>query len=323
MKVHLTTAYPTKWSNLARFEKLAQSDKMRRHHLVADADQADFILFVDWRPEHNDWRMKAIHRHPLFRRLRRKCFLYSENDQPWGGMPGLFTSMPREDFDARRMRACPYAWLWNDMSAAQASESQSDSSAPDLLFSFIGSSQTYPLRHKIVATTHERAFIQDTAGISFFGTSKNPEEKEAQKKKYAEVMNRSKFVLCPRGHGPTSYRLYETLAIGRVPVIIGDAWVPPRGPQWDRFTIQIPEARIDDLTRVLEKREGEWESLAAAATENYAQWFAPDVIYDTLMENCADLLRGGQSHKRRIIDRRYWRLALRHAKSSAKSRLKR
>jgi len=49
-------------------------------------------------------------------------------------------------------------------------------------------------------------------------------EKELQsyKQNYARLIANSKFVLCPQGVGPSSLRLFETLLMGRAPVIISD-----------------------------------------------------------------------------------------------------
>src|ERR1041385_4875007 len=47
-------------------------------------------------------------------------------------------------------------------------------------------------------------------------------------------------------------------AAGRVPVVISDPWVPPRGPDWDALPIRWPEGRTDGLVEALEARSVEW-----------------------------------------------------------------
>ncbi len=54
---------------------------------------------------------------------------------------------------------------------------------------------------------------------------------------YCQSLKGSVFVLCPRGFGRTSFRLYETLAMNSIPVYIWDdvEWLPYKGDlDWSR-----------------------------------------------------------------------------------------
>jgi len=52
------------------------------------------------------------------------------------------------------------------------------------------------------------------------GSSNNTE-------RFRELMSRSRYALCPRGYGATSFRLYEALQFGAVPIYISDQhWWP-------------------------------------------------------------------------------------------------
>lgn len=45
------------------------------------------------------------------------------------------------------------------------------------------------------------------------------------------ALSKSQFALAPRGYGPTSYRLYEAMRLGVVPVYVSDVhWLPPMVP---------------------------------------------------------------------------------------------
>ena len=49
----------------------------------------------------------------------------------------------------------------------------------------------------------------------------------ADTRRFVELMSRSVFALCPRGYGRTSYRMYEALQLGCIPVYIHDEpWLP-------------------------------------------------------------------------------------------------
>lgn len=56
---------------------------------------------------------------------------------------------------------------------------------------------------------------------------------------YVDVMCRSVFALCPRGYGRTSFRLYEAMQCGAIPVYINDTrpWLPFRDElEWSEFS---------------------------------------------------------------------------------------
>lgn len=70
-------------------------------------------------------------------------------------------------------------------------------------------------------------------------TQDNPmtaEDQEAEKRaniRYNEILSDSVFSLCPEGAGPNSLRLWESMAVGSVPVVIADNWLPPSIPGAD------------------------------------------------------------------------------------------
>ena len=54
---------------------------------------------------------------------------------------------------------------------------------------------------------------------------------------YIEVISKSYFSLCPRGFGPTSFRLYESIELGSVPVYISDDFLLPFSNFFTKSTI--------------------------------------------------------------------------------------
>ena len=63
------------------------------------------------------------------------------------------------------------------------------------------------------------------------------------------IMNASIATLCPRGVGTQSIRFFETMAMGRLPIVISDRYVFPLKEiiDYDRFTVRIKETRIGQL----------------------------------------------------------------------------
>jgi hypothetical protein len=46
-------------------------------------------------------------------------------------------------------------------------------------------------------------------------------------RRYNEVLSDSVFSICPEGAGPNTLRVWESLAVGAIPVILAPGWVPP------------------------------------------------------------------------------------------------
>jgi hypothetical protein len=64
---------------------------------------------------------------------------------------------------------------------------------------------------------------------------------------FVDVTSRSTFVLCPRGYGPSSYRLFEAMALGAVPVYVWAEveWLPWRDElDWSELCVSV---NLDDI----------------------------------------------------------------------------
>jgi hypothetical protein len=82
------------------------------------------------------------------------------------------------------------------------------------LFSFVGnSSNCASLRKRILKLKHAESLLEDS--------SSSQSDRDVR---YAEFLSKSKFVLCPRGLGPSTWRVFETMRAQRVPV--SDEWRP-------------------------------------------------------------------------------------------------
>jgi hypothetical protein len=260
---------------------MASSDRVGLHRLVQDPEEADVILFVDCHllPPHP--LLPAIRDHPLRTAHPHKTVIYDERDYPTLFMPGITVSMPSHSFSPRFQAAWAYYSIEDPGVAVQD---------PDLLFSFVGSA-SHPVRRDIYSLRHHRAVVEEVNNFTFYDvTSPHFEER---RNRFREVMRRSKFVLCPRGQGASSIRLYETLAAGRVPVIIADHWTPPVGPRWSECSLLWPEHRVAELPRVLETLEPRFEQMGLAARYEYERWFHPTVAFHHLASLAGELVTRG------------------------------
>jgi len=74
---------------------------------------------------------------------------------------------------------------------------------------------------------------------------------------YYEVPSQSTFTLCPRGIAPWSFRLFESILCGSIPIIMSDSYIKPF-PEfipWDTFSITLPESYLDRVDEYLESIE--------------------------------------------------------------------
>jgi hypothetical protein len=73
---------------------------------------------------------------------------------------------------------------------------------------------------------------------------------------YNRVLSESVFALCPAGAGPNTLRLWEALAVGAVPVLLGPEPALPRGGSlppidWDAIVLRVADEQVSELPAIL------------------------------------------------------------------------
>jgi hypothetical protein len=270
--------------------KLAEYGK--RHHLTADPHLADVILFNLAYPLHlsllDPWR-QALRTNKLVGRYRSKSLVLDNDDLGLPFAPGLYTGIDSGWYDQRFHRTAPYThYLGN-----KALEPQRDGSA-SFLFSFVGDARTHPCRARILSLNHMRALIRDTSSINPW---QDADVKNKWRQQFAESIHSSDFVLCPRGRGTSSVRVFEVMCAGKVPVIVSDAWVPPSGPAWDELSIRISENDIGIIPSLLEEREHDAPSMGKAARLAWERWFSKESVFDNMVDWCMEIQSHGELEK--------------------------
>jgi hypothetical protein len=116
------------------------------------------------------------------------------------------------------------------------------------IFCSFNGSLTHNVRNKIYdKLKYNKNFIfhKDVWSINVNDLNKN---------NYFKNLVSSKFVLAPRGNGRTSFRLYEALEAGAIPIYIWDDYefLPYKDEiEWDRLIVSININKIEDLESIL------------------------------------------------------------------------
>ena len=159
-----------------------------------------------------------------------------------------------------------------------------NNSQRNLLFSFIGSVKTYPLRAKIVQK-YNHCF--DTGVKWAVDAELSATVKNYFKQKYIDLANRSVFSLCPRGAGISTIRLFESMSMGSIPVIIADGFSRPMEDflDWNEFSITINESDVDKIEDELKSvHQGKIKAMQKKVRKVYSQYFSNDKLPEAILK---------------------------------------
>lgn len=277
---------------LRLFRWSAEHGSPGEHRLAANPRDADVVLFAGGGRAPVLAHVRGC---ALYREFWKKSYVFVPNDRPLPLIPGLYASLEKGYHDPEWSRGGFYVHMdEHDRFHAQPFDADTD-----LLFSFVGSATNAEVRRHILTLQHPRIRLEDTSGRVLPAFVNNDREAIARlHENYVETTRRSRFVLCPRGEGVSSMRLFETMRMARCPVILGDDWVPPDGPDWDACAIQVPESDWASLPMRLEAIEHEARSRGELARREWERWFSSEQLFQTVAGVCLDLHRLGAAADR-------------------------
>ena len=118
---------------------------------------------------------------------------------------------------------------------------------------------------------------------------------EANQKKYIELMSRSIFSLAPRGYGKSSFRMYEALNLGSIPVYIYDEpWLPyTELLDWKKMAVLI---HVKDISTIYETLKNITEQEIKDMLDYYdhhKHLFIYDGMCEYILQKCDVCLYGG------------------------------
>jgi hypothetical protein len=255
------------------------------HEVTRDPDKADLILFAETYSSMDPYFFDVV-RHPVFRRYPEKSVLYHISDTPLTLCRTISPSVERIHPNPKARRSFSYILRVHDNTMLKAVVNSQK--APRFLFSFIGDPATHPVRQRLLALRHPDALLRAGKGVS--ALKMDVATKQLFHRKYLEDTLDSCFVLCPRGIGASSMRLFETMELGRVPVVIGDSWMPITQVPWNEFAVFVPEAEVETIPALLESLKDQALVMGKRARDVWEQVFSPERVFQTLIDTASDLL---------------------------------
>jgi hypothetical protein len=113
---------------------------------------------------------------------------------------------------------------------------------------------------------------------------------EQARREYVEAIQNAHFTLAPRGDGNYSLRFFETLSLGRIPVLIDtDTPLPLEDIiNYDKFVVRVPWQDIDSLPEIVSnwynsKTPEEWAEACLAARRTFESYLYMPAFIEHLL----------------------------------------
>ncbi|MEJ5961897.1 exostosin domain-containing protein [Pedobacter immunditicola] len=250
-------------------------------HEVFNPDKADAIIIQEENSFKNFRYIKNLELDELVSAYPEKVFTINSDDCATGLLRGLYTSLPSYKYNPNIHALVPYMHFPNEYINAEHSDQQT----PVYLAGWRGNINSNSLRPKMVS------LLETKSDFCIEKTDSWLNHDEDEKKAYVNVIRASKFSLCPAGWVPVSFRIYESMALGRCPVILADDFVPPNGPDWRDFALFYPEKELGGLPSFLRRNEYLAMGMGKSALEAWRKYFSSDVINQYYANTLLTLLR--------------------------------
>lgn len=278
------------------------SQRMRHDSEHATFEDAEIVLFVE---SHCDTAssghfLEKVFSHPIYRAAPAKCVVHSGRDRPFPRIPGFYPSIEAPWHREWWTRSSCYLVEPNPYLSADVQRM----TAFKHLASFVGVCDRKPVRQNLLAVGGDDILVQDTGG-PFIRSIRNNDHNTLRRLKgdYVRSMLESRFVLCPRGIGTSSIRLFEAMQVGRCPVIISDEWVEPHGPHWSECSVRVEERDLENIPTILRALESRSIEMGQNARAEWKRWFSPPSVLEAMGQQGLELL--SMASARRVIAKGY------------------
>jgi hypothetical protein len=201
-------------------------DGLDGYALCDSPNDADWILVCNvWGAHQCRANMNEIFLSREYKQYRRKFKVYNDFDNPAINLPGAYTSSSKWTGQSKMSRAVPYL----NLPSHDFPEYVTPLSDRTGLSFYAGStgpewSAGHRLRIRLMQTFHQtdtgKVEVKESPWtISGFSGSADDA--------YVQNLLAHRIALCPRGAGNASYRIYEAILCGAVPMVIADDYIRP------------------------------------------------------------------------------------------------
>jgi hypothetical protein len=270
------------------------------YEMTDQPEQADIIVF--WEPHQRSQiiRIPRLRAHPLVQQFPNRVFVVSVEDAPLGLLSGLYASLPAWRHHPQRHRT----WLYYQTNNPYLDSRRLSARVfpPPHLASFVGA-PSHTLRQRLFGMAESLArhdIILTATPYNHFLIRQDPLLKPSQLA-FIDSILEAKFSLCPRGNGAGSYRLQESLALGRAPVIISDDWVPVADLDWERFAVFVAENSLHHLPAILREYGPHWKEMGDLARQAYESHFGQDVFAVRAVEQIIAIYKSRRHDERHFF----------------------
>lgn len=144
---------------------------------------------------------------------------------------------------------------------------------------FIGKLITHPCRFELYK------HLRNLPGYAIYSSDNTPYPAQM----FKALTANSIFTLAPRGYGPTSFRLYEALQMGSIPIYIGDDyWLPFSNElDWKKISVLIKQDQIINIPAIVDDLIASEEYLAIRKRISflYDAYFSWEGIINFIINN--------------------------------------
>jgi hypothetical protein len=252
------------------------------------AEDADMILFLESATYKPRTHIANLCREPLLQRYAGKLFTYNYQDGAAGFLDGVYVHTEKNRFISGRHKAWSTLWPHNEL-IYEIEDAEIDGVRPAVFCSFRGSLSS-PFRKKLVDHYKDKA----NQGFTINLIDRWYDHRQNEKRSYIDEILQSRFVLCPKGVCSYTPRFFETMALGRVPVLLADDWVAPENLDLASIAIVVPEKNYADLEEILRSKEKQAEEMGRNGRRYWLKYFSKKVRLRALI----DLARSLQTERK-------------------------
>lgn len=145
------------------------------------------------------------------------------------------------------------------------------------------------VRSRSIRNLREDNRIEDDIIVrkQFFNGANNYDSKLQSRKEFVDNILRNQYTLAPRGSGNFSFRFYEAMCLGRIPILIDSSCVLPY-PGIDEIERYIPVCRRNSINDVVDRvveyhRNNNIEENQKVCRDLWEKYFSPHGFYRNMV----------------------------------------